>query len=69
MYQPTGPDGKGWGDYRTLIPEDIQNYENIVQTVQLRIPTTAGEERVHQPGDEDEKVNIFLLFVSGNNNL
>ena len=29
IYRPTGPDGKGWGEYRELKEEDILLYEEM----------------------------------------
>jgi hypothetical protein len=29
IYKPTGPDGKGWGEFRQLSPEDIQFFEEM----------------------------------------
>jgi len=30
IYRPTGPDGKGWGEFRQLTEEDIQKYEELI---------------------------------------
>jgi hypothetical protein len=29
LYRPTGPDGRGWGEYRILTSQDIQTFERL----------------------------------------
>jgi hypothetical protein len=57
IYKPTGPDGRGWGEFRVLTPQDIEMFERIKQNELEReekrnVRTTLGGDFVI---DEDER--------------
>lgn len=61
LYMPTGPDGKGWGDFRKEDDEELQQIEDEENSVQERELKRNLDNNLFIL-DEDERVKYFLLF-------
>lgn len=76
-YRPTGPDGKGWGEFRTLEPQDIIQKDEIERGVDPELREDRVNDTLHKISndrrlilDEDERVRTLALYdFSGNSNL
>lgn len=61
LYKPTGPDGKGWGEYRSISESDIKKLEDADRAQQKSIPTDDKDSKVKNLDkdmlilDEDER--------------
>jgi RNA-binding motif X-linked protein 2 len=61
LYMPTGPDGKGWGDYRIEDEEELQQLEDDENSVQERELKRNLDNNMFIL-DEDERVRNNLNF-------
>lgn len=63
IYRPTGPDGRGWGEYRILSPEDINYFEEMRRIEEEKLNK---QQRILQADrsnlilDEDERVKFIF---------
>lgn len=65
IYRPTGPDGKGWGEFRQLTEEDIQMFEELKKEDDRK--ANRKSHLLSAGGyiaDGDENVNLKIIFFS-----
>ena len=59
LYKPTGPDGKGWGEFRNLGEDDIKKLEDAEKSHNKTQPQPEGKEK--DPEKKNVDKDLFIL--------